>query len=98
MTVLMTLLDIAGNLPTLIPDPDPEAPPGVEGPFALIIGWGKWIALALAVLGIIVVAVTLMFNSRRGEAGRELGNLGWIIAAIILASGAVSFVGFILDA
>ncbi|MGE3194630.1 MAG: hypothetical protein AB7K08_14320 [Microbacteriaceae bacterium] len=98
MSLLATAVDVLTIVPTLIPDPDPVAPPGAEGPVAVILGWAKWLGLIAAVIGIIIIAVKIAINVRRGEAAGELGGLLYIAIACILVGSAVSLVGFISGA
>lgn len=95
---LAHLLDVLAAVPADIPNPPPVAPPGFEGPMGVVIGWAKWIGLGLAVLGIVTIAILIMFNSRRGEGMRELGGLGYVLVAVVLISAGTSLVSFILDA
>ncbi|MEO5536055.1 MAG: hypothetical protein ABIR17_13100 [Pseudolysinimonas sp.] len=98
MSLLVTALDVLTNVPTGIPDPEPVAPPGAEGPVAVLLSWAKWLGLIAAVVGIIIIAIKIAINVRRGEAAGELGGLLYIAIACILVGSAVSLVGFISGA
>ena len=98
MSLLASALDVVTSHPLDIPDPDPVTPPGFEGPTGLIIGMLRWGGLALAVVGVIIVAAKLMVNIRRGEAANEVGGLGWIGLGIMLIGAASALVGFIAGA
>jgi hypothetical protein len=37
-----------------VPNPAPAAPPGLADPVNTILGWGKWIALACGVAGLLI--------------------------------------------
>lgn len=89
-----TAMDMAAAFPGQIPNPDPIAPPGSEK-FVTIMGWLKWVALALAVVAIIVAGVMMGFNSRRGEGSEHAGRLGMIFGGVILISSATAIIGFI---
>lgn len=95
MSLLLAAVDVLANVPTLIPDPDPVAPPGAEAPVGLLLGWGKWIGLIAAVIGIIIIGVKITINIRRGEAAGELGGLLYVAIACILFGSAASIVGFL---
>ncbi len=97
MSALALLVDTLTIVPTL-PDPDPSAPPGFEGPAALIISWMRWGGLVVAIVGVIIVAIKLFINSRRGEAAFELGSLGFIALGVVLIGVATSVIGFIAAA
>ena len=91
MNELVTfLVDFAG----LLPDPDPVAPPGTEG-VVTILGWGKWVALIIVIFAIIVAAVTIAVQRRRGESDEGIGALVKAMAAVIIIGSAVSVVGFL---
>jgi len=98
MTALAVLLDSLAIVPTFIPDPDPQAPPGFEGPAGVIIGWMRWGGFAVAVIGIIIIGVKLMVNIRRGEAASELGGLGYVAIGVILIGAASALVSFLIGA
>lgn len=78
-----------------LPDGDPQAPPGLEGMWPRIIGVGKWIALAVCILGLLGVAGKMAWDSRRGETSEEISGLVKIAFAVVIVSGATSFIGFI---
>jgi hypothetical protein len=98
MSLLVSALDVVISVPFAIPDPDPVPPPGFEGPVGLIIGMLRWGGLALAVVGIIIIAARMMINVRRGEAAHEVGALGYVGLGIILIGAAAALVGFIAGA
>lgn len=73
-------------------EPDPVAPPG-SGGFQTMLNWVNWGMLGAAVLGVMIVAGKLFINHRRGEAGQELGGLGWIGVGLFLLGAAGGIVG-----
>jgi hypothetical protein len=76
-----------------VPNPGTgTAPPGAEG-LLTILKWIAWIVFALAVVGILVCAGTMMVNNRRGEGGEHAGRLAWVLGGCILASVASGVVG-----
>lgn len=86
---------VAGN----IPDPgNGSAPPGVGAAFEDIMGWAKWIALGICVLGLIFIGARMAVNSRRGEGGELLGALGMAMGGVCIIAGAVAVVGFLVTA
>lgn len=97
MNLLATLYTAASMVLTQIPDPEPVQPPGTEG-FTLAISWVKWIAFALAGIAIVIVAIRMFFQSRRGEAGETVGTLGWILFGVILIGGGVGIVTALMGA
>ena len=95
MSLLASVLDTLSTFPLDIPDPDPVAPPGFEGPVGTILSWLKWGGLALAVGGLMIVGGMMAINQRRGEAAGELGLLGKILIGVIIIGAAASIVGFL---
>ena len=58
----------------VVPDPGSGSmPPGFEA-FTTVMGWAKWVGLGVAVVGLIILGVTMTVSARRGEGG-EIG--GW---------------------
>ncbi|MFE3459956.1 hypothetical protein ACFXKD_20620 [Nocardiopsis aegyptia] len=79
-----------------VPDPGAgQAPPGADG-FLAILGWAKWVALGICVLGLIVAGATMAIQSRRGEGGEHLGKIGMVLGGVIVISAATSLVGFLV--
>lgn len=102
MSMLLTIAGAAGDvLATVpqqviaqVPDPDPIQPPGTEG-FTSIMGWAKWVALAVCVLGLFAVGALMAIQSRRGEGGEHVGRLGMALGGVIIISAAGALVGFL---
>lgn len=86
--------EFAAMLPLQIPNPDPVQPPGTQG-FLSIMGWAKWVALAIAILGIIAIGAMMTISSRRGEGGEHVGKLGMALVGVIIISAAAALVGFL---
>ncbi|RCV50308.1 hypothetical protein [Marinitenerispora sediminis] len=79
-----------------VPDPGSgEAPPGSEG-FIAILGWAKWVALGICVLGLMIAGATMAIQSRRGEGGEHMGKIGMVLAGVIIISAATSLVSFLV--
>ncbi len=95
MSLIAHVLELITSIPVAIPDPDPVAPPGFEGPIGVILGWVKWLGLIVAVLGVIIIGGKMAINVRRGEAAGELGQLLYVGLGCILIGAAVSLVGFL---
>lgn len=98
MSTLLALHDTVTHLMVVasanVPDPgNGTAPPGSEK-FTDVLGWLKWVALGVAVAGVIILGAKLTIDNNRGEGGRHLGSLGYIMVGIILISAAVSVVSF----
>lgn len=94
MSALTAFFTSSIAVPTVIPDPDPTQPPGADGILA-ILGWVKWIALAVCVIGLIIAGAMLAINSRRGEGGEIAGRVVMALVGVIIISAAAALVGFL---
>lgn len=83
--------------PLALPDPAPVQPPGTEA-ITTILGWAKWIGLAVCILGLIGAGAVMAVQSRRGEGGEHAGRIGWALGGAIIISAAVSLIGFVSGA
>lgn len=81
-------------LDDVVPTPVAAQPPGTEK-VATLLGWGKWIGLAMCVAGLIVAGAMMAIQSRRGEGGEHVGTIGKVLAAVILIGAAGAIVGFL---
>ena len=79
-------------LDDVVPTPVAAQPPGTEK-VATLLGWGKWIGLAMCVAGLIVAGAMMAIQSRRGEGGEHVGTIGKVLAAVILIGAAGAIVG-----
>ncbi|HLR97355.1 MAG TPA: hypothetical protein VK053_22730 [Jiangellaceae bacterium] len=94
---ISTAGDIAALVPahvSALPDPDPIQPPGTEG-LTAILGWARWVALAVCILGLFAAGALMAVSSRRGEGGEHVGKIGMSLAGVIVISAAVALVGFL---
>ncbi len=82
------------KLLTAVPDPAPAQPPGTEG-LTAILGWVKWVALTVCVIGLIVAGALMAVQSRRGEGGEHVGKIGMALGGVVVISAAASLVGFL---
>ncbi len=78
-----------------VPDPGPDAPPGLEELADQLLGWLKWGVLVTGVLGILVCALMLIIGRRNRSATAYEGLVGsaWVIGGLALASVAALLVG-----
>jgi len=95
--ILATVANVAAQIISAVPDPDPIQPPGTEG-FTAIMGWVKWVALAVCVIGLIVAGAMMAVQSRRGEGGEHVGKIGMALGGVVVISAAASLVGFLMSA
>lgn len=96
MSVLHIAVETLTNVITAIPEPGDGTPPGAEK-FQEVMGWVKWIALGVAIIGVMIIGAKLAIESRRGEGGAALGSLGTAMAGVIVISAAASLVGFFVS-
>ncbi|RJF44983.1 hypothetical protein D4740_01830 [Actinomyces sp. 2119] len=83
-------------LPQAVPDPDPVQPPGTSG-FTTIMGWARWVALAVCVLGLFAAGALMAIQSRRGEGGEHVGRIGMALGGVIVISAGASLVAFLVS-
>lgn len=93
-TLFHTTAEMTSIFPAQVPDPAPIAPPGSDK-FINVMAWGKWVALAIAVLGLFVAGGMMAINSRRGEGSEHAGRLGWVLVGVIVISSGGAIVGFL---
>lgn len=99
-TVLMAyqvLLDATSIYSAALPDSAPLAPPGIGESWNRMVGVGKWIALGVCVLGLLVVGGKMAFDARRGETTEEISSLIKIMLSVALVTGGASLIGFITN-
>lgn len=80
-----------------IPDPDPIQPPGTEG-LNTVMSWGKWVALAVCILGLFIAGAMMAIGRSRGEGGEHVGKIGMVLGGVIVISAAAALVGFLSGA
>lgn len=93
--LLLMTQDAVLALPAALPDSDPVAPPGIGEAWNRMVGVGKWIALGIAVLGLLVVGGKMAFDARRGETTEEISGIIKIVLAVTLISGGAGILTFI---
>ncbi|MCJ1697719.1 hypothetical protein MT349_18205 [Rathayibacter caricis] len=92
------LITAAGSLGAVVPDPGPGGmPPGFEA-FTTTMGWAKWVGLGVAVVGLIILGVTMTVSARRGEGGEIGGWLGRLLLGVIIVSASFTLVSFLMGA
>ena len=93
-SVTQGLAEALALIPLQVPNPDPIQPPGTEG-FTSIMGWAKWVALAVCILGLFAVGALMAVQSRRGEGSEHVGKIGMALFGVIVISAAAALVGFL---
>ena len=101
MTISYSLTEgtihLLARVPAALPNPDPIQPPGTAG-FTMLMGWAKWVALAVCILGLFIGGAMMAIQSRRGEGGEHAGKIGMVLVGVIVISAASSLVGFLMGA
>lgn len=77
-----------------VPNPPSQQPPGTEG-LVTIMGWAKWVALAVLVVALIAAGVMFAVRARRGDGAEGVGHVGMVLAGVIVVSAAGTLVGFL---
>lgn len=77
--------------------PSPTPPPFANGLLQLV-AVVQWVALAVAIVGLVLVGGRMVMNASMGEGSRDLGAVGkWGLGMFIIA-GAASIGGFVYTA
>lgn len=94
--VQSTLHDLKGLVPMgpAMPDVSAIEPPGAAG-FETLLGWSKWVSLAICVLGLISAGAVMAFQSRRGDGAEHLGRIGMALIGVVIISAASSLVSLL---
>jgi hypothetical protein len=74
----------------------PTKPPGFDK-IEDILGWVKWLCLALLIVSLMVAGARLGFGSRHGDGEEHAGRIGRVLIGVILLSAAGSLVGFLAN-
>lgn len=93
-SVITAANDLLTTLHAQLPDPEPVRPPGTDG-FITLMGWAKWVALAVCILGLFAAGAMMAVQSRRGEGGEHVGKIGMALAGVIVISAGAALVGFL---
>jgi hypothetical protein len=69
------------------------APPGVAANVTTIFQWAAWIVFAIAVAGVMFVAVKMILQHHRGEGGQAMASLFYVLGGAILTAAASGIIG-----
>jgi hypothetical protein len=108
MSLLLNILTLhepaarhLGAWPALadVPDPAPQAPPGLTGPVTTIIAWGKWGVLVCGVAGLLICAGKMAIGHRNRASFAADGATGvpWVLGGLSLAAVAAAIVSVFLS-
>jgi hypothetical protein len=97
MHTLATLSAAIAELTSAVPNPAPVAPPGMQGPADLVLGWMKWIGIIAGMVGFGMCSL-MMIVGRRNRSNMAVdgaAGIPWVLAGlslITLSSGLVAAV------
>lgn len=74
----------------------PKAPGPVRDKIHLLMDLLGWIAGAIAVVGVIVAAISMFVSHHRGGGSEHMTRLGYVAGGIVLMATASSIVGFVM--
>ena len=88
---------LAGGGPP-IPDPAPQAPPGLTGDANTILGWGKWGVLICGVAGLLISGGKMAIGHRNRStlAADGATNIPWVIGGLSLVAASAGIVAVFL--
>ena len=97
----LTLLRAARPAPSLaagVPDPAPQAPPGLSGKVNTILGWGKWGVLICGVAGLLLCGGKMAIGHRNPGALAADGAAGivWVLGGLSLVAASAGIVAVFL--
>jgi hypothetical protein len=74
----------------IVPNPAPQAPPGVGGTADMVLGWMKWVAIVCVVAGLFWCAVQMGIGRRNRSQMAVEGALGipWAGLALTVVGAA----------
>jgi hypothetical protein len=99
LTLPLTELVEAGQaLIAAVPNPAPIAPPGLDGPANLLLGWLKWVGIIAGVVGFGTCSIMMILGRRNRSNMAVDGATGipWVLGGLSLMSLASGLVGAVL--
>jgi hypothetical protein len=81
-----------------VPDPAPQAPPGLSRPVSTVLAWGKWGVLVCGVAGLLMCGAKMAIGhrSRSSFAAEGASGVPWVLGGLSLAAVASAIVGVFL--
>lgn len=82
-----------------VPNPDPQAPPGLDAVADTFLGWLKWGGLVAGVVGLTICGIMMMVGRRNRSATAVDGASGipWVLAGLSLVALASGIVGQVVS-
>lgn len=104
MSPLPELLELLAAAPTPgggtggIPNPAPIAPPGMDAPAAMLLGWLKWVGILAGLVGFGLCAIMMILGRRNRSSMAVDGAAGipWVLGGLSLISLSSGIVGAVL--
>ena len=95
---LLRALRPALSLAAGVPDPAPQAPPGLSGKVNTILGWGKWGVLICGVAGLLLCGGKMAIGHRNRAALAADGASGivWVLGGLSLVAASAGIVAVFL--
>jgi hypothetical protein len=92
--VLLAWRSVAG----IVPDPVPQAPPGLTHDTDVVLGWGKYGVLACGVAGLLLCGgkMTIGHRNRSALAAEGAASVPYVLLGLSLASASAVLVGVFL--
>jgi hypothetical protein len=93
-TALLAWHAVAGA----VPDPAPQAPPGLAAKVNTVLGWGKWGVLICGVAGLLISGGKMAIGHRNRSALAADGATGipWVIGGLSLVAASAGIVAVFL--
>jgi hypothetical protein len=81
-----------------VPDPIPQAPPGLAAKTDIVLGWGKWGVLVCGVAGLLISGGKMAIGHRNRSALAADGATGipWVIGGLSLVAASAGIVAVFL--
>ena len=89
----------APSLAAGVPDPAPQAPPGLSGKVNTILGWGKWGVLICGVAGLLLCGGKMAIGhlrSRASLAADGAAGIVWVLGGLSLVAASAGIVAVFL--
>jgi hypothetical protein len=89
------ITNLLGALGVAVPNPAPVAPPGLQGPAEMLLGWMKWVGIIAGLVGFGLCAL-MMILGRRNRSNLAVdgaSGIPWVLGGlslITLSSGLVA--------
>lgn len=92
--MLLAWRSIAGA----VPDPAPQAPPGLAAKTSIVLGWGKWGVLICGVAGLLISGgkMAIGHRNRSSLAADGAAGIPWVIGGLSLVAASAGIVAVFL--